>query len=212
MFVLQAGGGVLLGLVAGGLAYRALRSIDDYQVEVMISLAVVTGGYALAQALGVSGPVAMVVAGLIFGNHAVDNAMSGQTQDYLLKFWSVVEELLNAILFLLIGLEVVAVPASWPLLAVSLIAIPLVLAVRWVSVRVPLAMIGSFAEFGALSTVALVWGGLRGGISVALALGLPHGPHRAIALAATYAVVLFAVVVQGGSFERVLRWRGARLN
>ena len=177
----------------------------------MISLAVVTGGYALAQALGVSGPVAMVVAGLIFGNHAVENAMSDRTQDYLLKFWSVVEELLNAILFLLIGLEVVAVPASWPLLAVSLVAIPLVLAARWVSVRAPLALIGRFAEFGPLSTVALVWGGLRGGISVALALGLPHGPHRAIALAATFAVVLFAVLVQGGTFERALRWRGARL-
>lgn len=212
MFAIQAGGGILLGLAIGGLAYRAISSIDDYQVEVMISLAVVTGGYVLAGTLGVSGPVAMVVAGLIFGNHAVDNAMSDRTQDYLLKFWSVVEELLNAILFLLIGLEVVAVPASWPLLAVSLVAIPLVLAARWASVRAPLALIGRFAEFGPLSTVALVWGGLRGGISVALALGLPHGPHRAIALAATYAVVLFAVIVQGGSFERVLRASAARVS
>lgn len=207
LFAAQAGGGLLLGFIAGWLAYGAMRAIDDYQVEVMISLAIVTGGYALARALGVSGPVAMVVAGLIVGNKAVEHAMSDLTREHLLTFWSVVEELLNALLFLLIGLEVVTVPANWSLVAISLAAVPLVLLVRWASVRLPLALLGRFSNFGPLTTVVLVWGGLRGGISVALALGLPHGAQRGTVLAATYAVVLFAVVVQGGTFERMLRWR-----
>lgn len=182
-----------------------MQAIDDYQVEVLISLAVVAGGYVLARHPGVSGPVAMVVAGLIVGNHAVENAMSDRTRDYLLKFWSGIEALLNAVLFLLIGLEVVALFGGAATVAASLAAIPLVLAARWLSVRVPLAAIGRFGQFGPLTTLTLVWGGVRGGISVALALGLPVGEPRSVVLSATHAVVLFAVLVQGSSFERVLR-------
>lgn len=204
-FVISAGGGMLLGLIAGWLAYHAMQAIDDYQVEVLISLAVVAGGYVLARHLGVSGPVAIIVAGLIVGNHAVENAMSDRTRDYLLKFWSVIEALLNAVLCLLIGLEVVALFGGAGTVAASLAAIPLVLAARWLSVRVPLAAIGRFGQFGPLTTLTLVWGGVRGGISVALALGLPVGEPRSVVLSATYAVVLFAVLVQGSSFERVLR-------
>lgn len=206
LFVMQAGGGLLLGFVIGWIAYHGMRTIDDYQVEVMISLAVVTGGYMLARKLDLSGPVAMVAAGLIVGNHAVAEAMSDRTRDYLLKFWSVVEELLNALLFLLIGLEIVAVPIGPALLAVSVATVALVIGARWLSVRMSLAAIGRYARFGRLTGPALVWGGLRGGISVALALGLPAVPERRVILAVTYAVVLFAIVVQGGSFERVLRF------
>ena len=207
LFLMEAGGGIALGLVTGWLAYRAMHSIDDYQVEVMISLAVVMGGYAVARWLHVSGPVAMAVAGLIIGNHGVAHAMSDVTRDYLLKFWALIDDILNAVLFLLIGLEVVTIPSDMRLILLGAAAIPLVLLARGVSVLLPLAALRPFLSLGSLAPVTLIWGGLRGGISVALALGLPDGPARAFALAATYLVVLFSVIVQGGTIERVLRSR-----
>lgn len=210
LFAVEAGGGILLGLVAGWVAYRAMRSIDEYNIEVMISLAVVMGGYALASALHVSGPVAMAVAGLIIGNHGVAHAMSDTTRDYLLKFWGLIDDVLNAVLFLLIGLEVVTIPADGRLILLGLAAIPLVLAARSVAVVCPLVAIRPFLSLGRLAPVTLIWGGLRGGISVALALGLPEGPARSFALAATYIVVLFSVIVQGGTVERVIRWRSGK--
>lgn len=205
LFLIEAGGGILLGLAAGWLGYRAMHSIDDYQTEVMISLAIVMGGYALAHWLHVSGPVAMAVAGLLIGNHGVAHAMSDTTRDYLLKFWSLIDEILNAVLFLLIGLEVVALTADPRILLLGLLAIPLVVAARAVSVMIPLTLLRPVLDLGRLAPVTLIWGGLRGGISVALALGLPEGPMRSSALAATYMVVLFSVLVQGGTIERVLR-------
>ncbi len=207
LFAVEAGGGILLGLVTGWLAFRAMQSIDDYNIEVMLSLAVVMGGYALASRLHVSGPVAMAVAGLLIGNKAVAEAMSDATRDYLLKFWSLIDEILNAVLFLLIGLEVVTVPADLRLALIGFAAIPLVLLARTVSVMVPLALLRPVLDLGRLAPVTLIWGGLRGGISVALALGLPEGPARNAALAATYTVVLFSVIVQGSSVERVIAWR-----
>jgi len=210
MFVMEAGGGVLLGLILGWLAYRAMRTIDDYNVEVMLSLAVVMGGYALARWVHVSGPVAMATAGLLLGNHAVAHAMSDRTQDYLLKFWSVIDDLLNAVLFLLIGLEVVTIPADPRLIAVGLAAIPLALAARAISVLLPLTALRPFLTLGPLAPITLIWGGLRGGISVALALGLPLSSERSATLAATYAIVLFAVIVQGGSIARLLSFQSRR--
>ena len=205
LFLAEAGGGVLLGLAVGWLGYRAMRTIDDYEVEVMISLAVVMGGYTVARWLGISGPVAMAVAGLLIGNHAVAHAMSDRTRDYLLKFWAVIDDVLNAVLFLLIGLEVVTVPADGRLLLLGAGAVPLVLLARGASVALPIRAMRPLRVLGPLAPATLIWGGLRGGISVALALGLPEGPARPIALAATYAVVLFSVVVQGGTIGRVLR-------
>ena len=210
LFGIEAGGGILLGLVTGWIAFRAMRSIDDYQVEVMISLAVVMGGYAVASWLHVSGPVAMAVAGLIIGNHGVAHAMSDTTRDYLLKFWALIDNILNAVLFLLIGLEVITIPSDARLIVLGVAAIPLVLFARGIAVLLPLAALRPFLSLGNLAPVTLIWGGLRGGISVALALGLPEGPARAFALAATYIVVLFSVIVQGGTIERLLRWRSAR--
>ncbi len=207
LFLLEAGGGILLGLATGWVAFRAMRSIDEYQVEVMISLAVVMGGYALARWLHVSGPVAMAAAGLLIGNHGVAYAMSDTTQDYLLKFWSLIDNILNAVLFLLIGLELVTIPTDLRLLALGAAAIPLVLAARAASVLAPLMAMRPFLSLGRLALTTLIWGGLRGGISVALALGLPDGPSRPTALAATYMIVLFAVIVQGGTIERVIAWR-----
>lgn len=210
LFLLEAVGGGLLGLVIGWIAFRAMRSIDEYQTEVMISLAVVMGGYTLARWLHVSGPVAMAVAGLLIGNAGVAQAMSDTTRDYLLKFWSLIDDILNAVLFLLIGLEVVMISADPRLLPLGAASILLVIAARAIAVLVPLAALRPLLSLGRLAPVTLIWGGLRGGISVALALGLPEGPARSVVLAATYMIVLFSVIVQGGSIERVLRFAQRR--
>ena len=204
-FFVEAGGGVLLGLAVGWIGFRAMRSIDEYNVEVMISLAVVMGGYSLAGWLHVSGPVAMAVAGLLIGNAGVALAMSETTRDYLLKFWALIDELLNAILFLLIGLEVIAISPDPRIILAGLAAIPLVLLARALSVGAPLVAMRPIAPLGGLALPTLVWGGLRGGISVALALSLPEGPGRTVILAVTYMVVLFSVIVQGGSVGRLIR-------
>lgn len=205
LFAEEAGGGVLLGLAIGWIAFHAMRSIDDYKVEVLISLATVMGGYAIASPLHVSGPVAMAVAGLIIGNAGVAHAMSDTTRDYLHKFWDLVDDILNTVLFLLIGLEVVTVPRDGSLILLGAGAIALSLLARSVSVLLPLSGFGKARAAGAVVPVTLIWGGLRGGISVALALGLPPGNERNLILAATYAVVLFTVVVQGGTIAKVLQ-------
>lgn len=203
-FLQEAGGGALLGLIIGWIAFRAMRSIDEYNIEVMISLAVVMGGYSLGMAMNISGPVAMAVAGLVIGNAGVAHAMSDVTQDYLLKFWALIDEILNAVLFLLIGLEVIAIAPHLSLLALGVISIVLVMVARVISVGVPLVAMRRMIDMGPLALPTLVWGGLRGGISVALALSLPDSPIRSAILAATYIVVLFAVIVQGGSIGALI--------
>ena len=204
LFVHEAVGGALLGLTTGYVAYRAMCSIDAYQTEVLISLALVMGGYAVSGWIGVSGPVAMAVAGVLIGNIGVANAMSSRTQDYLLKFWSLVDEVLNAILFLLIGLEVVTIHLALEPVLLGLIAVPMLLAARAVSVLLPLTALRPLLRLGPLAPPILIWGGLRGGISIALALGLPFSPERNVLLTATYMVVLFAVVVQGATIARLV--------
>lgn len=204
-FLREAGGGVLLGLGLGWVAFRAMRSIDEYNVEVMISLAVVMGGYSLAHAIHVSGPVAMAVAGLLIGNAGVAHAMSDVTRDYLLKFWALIDEILNAVLFLLIGLEVIAIARDPRLILLGVLAVPLVIIARTVSVALPLAALRPLLSLGPLALPTLVWGGLRGGISVALALSLPDTPVRTVILASTYVIVMFAVIVQGGSVGWLIR-------
>jgi monovalent cation:H+ antiporter, CPA1 family len=204
-FLLEAGGGALLGLVVGWLGFKAMASIDEYNVELMISLAVVMGGYSFAQFLHVSGPVAMAVAGLLIGNAGVQLAMSDTTRDYLLRFWALIDELLNAVLFLLIGLEVIAIIPDPRALLAGVISIPLVLAARIGAVAAPLTALRPALSMGALALPTLVWGGLRGGISIALALSLPEGPVRNSILAVTYVVVLFSVVIQGGTVGSLIR-------
>ncbi|WP_411290157.1 cation:proton antiporter [Sphingorhabdus sp.] len=206
LFFVEAVGGVLLGLACGWVAFRAMRSIDEYNVEVMISLAVVMGGYALALQLHISGPVAMAVAGLLIGNAGVAEAMSDTTRDYLIKFWALIDEILNAVLFLLIGLVVITIPFDVRLILVGLAAIPLVLAARAIAVMLPLTAMRPFLNLGPMAPPILIWGGLRGGISVALALGLPDGLSRSVELTATYIVVLFAVIAQGGTIARLIDW------
>ena len=205
LFALEAGGGVLFGAAIGAIAFYAMRGIADYVAEVLITLAVVMGGYALAQALHVSGPVAMAVAGLIMGNQGVRYAMSESAKDYVVKFWQVIDEILNSVLFLLVGLEAIAVWHENRIMLVALTTIPIVLAARFLSVGLPLLVLTRVHTLGRGSLPILVWGGLRGGISIALALSIPAGPYQELILAATYAVVVFSVLVQGSTIGRLAR-------
>ncbi len=208
LFLQEAVGGALLGLGAGWVAYRMLREVDDYPVEVLVTLALVSGGYALAGALHLSGPIAVVVAGLLIGNHGRLMAMSERTRGHLDSFWELTDEALNAVLFLLIGLELLVIHFSLDLLLVGLAMIPAVLGARFVSVWVPVTALRFVREFSPRVVSILTWGGLRGGISVALALSLPPGAEREAVLAVTYVVVVFSIVVQGLTIGRLVRRAG----
>ncbi len=205
LLVTEAVGGGLLGLVAGYVAFRAMKAIDEHNLEVLITLALVMGTYALAQQLHLSGPIAMVVAGLFIGNHGTRLAMSETTRDHVEKFWSLIDEILNSVLFLAIGFEVFALTLTPAMLWIAMVAIPLVLAARFISVSVPILTLRLWHDFTPGAIPVLTWGGLRGGISVALALSLPLSPVRDQILAATYGVVVFSIVVQGLTIERVVR-------
>lgn len=201
----EAGGGILLGLALGYIGFRMLKSIDQYQVEVLLTLAAVMGGYALARRLHVSGPLAMVVCGLLIGNNGRALAMSDETRRYVDMFWELVDEILNAVLFVLIGLEVLLVTFSMPLLAAGLCGIVLTLLGRFVTVGLPMRLAPRFFNLPTNAWRVLTWGGLRGGISVALALSIPIGPEREVILTLTYCVVIFSILIQGLTVERVIR-------
>ncbi|WP_269219094.1 cation:proton antiporter [Brevundimonas vesicularis] len=206
LFLIEGLGGAALGGIIGWIAYRTMKAIDDYSVEVMVTLATVMGGYALASALHISGPVAMAVAGLIIGNQGFSFAMSDQTKDYVVKFWALIDEVLNAVLFLLIGLEAVVLAQRFGLLGLGILTVPLVLFARGLSVGVPLLFWRRLLPFG-LAFPVMTWGGLRGGISIALALSLPNGTPKDVLVAATYVVVLFSVLAQGGTIGHLVkRW------
>lgn len=209
LFAIEAGGGMLVGLLFGFLGYQAMRSMDEYALEVTITLAVVMGGYALCTALHISGPLAMAVAGLLIGNHGVTYAMSDITRDYVIKFWEVIDELLNSVLFLLIGLEMIALVPGIPHALLGLAAIPVTLAARAAALKLLGGLLPASRKHGPGALGVLWWGGLRGGISIALALSLPAGPTRDLLLAATFAAVLFSVLVQRATLGRVIA-RGTR--
>ena len=199
LFLREALGGAAFGLAAGYLVYRLLKSVDDYQVEVLLSLALVAGGYALADALHLSGPIAMVVAGLLIGNHGRLFAMSETTCQHLDVFWELIDEVLNAVLFVLLGLEVLAVTFTGRYLVAGLLAVPAVLLARFLSA----GLLRRLAPVERGAVRVLTWGGLRGALSVAMALSLPRGvageavPERDLILVVTYVVVVFSVLVQG---------------
>lgn len=205
LFAIEALGGAVLGLVAGWIGYKAMKAIDEHNLEVLISLAVVMGGYALALRLHVAGPIAMAVAGLLIGNYGTRYAMSDRTREHLTSFWSLVDEILNSVLFLLIGMEIAAIVFDVGYLLAGVMAIPLVLFARFLAVGTPFALLRAFTPFTKGSLPVLVWGGLRGGISIALALSLPDEPIKDMILTVTYVVVIFSVVVQGATVGMAAR-------
>ncbi|MEN3794198.1 sodium:proton antiporter [Fulvimarina sp. MAC3] len=204
-FATEALGGAAFGAVTGYVAYRMMLAIDDYPVEVMISIGLVMGTYAAAHALGMSGPIAVVVAGLLIGERGVTYAMSDTTQRYLHGFWTLIDDILNAVLFMLIGLEFLVIDFDWTHVLIALAAIPLLLFSRLVSVYLPFQIVRLREQFSRGIVAVLTWGGIRGGISVALALSLPDGPQRDIIVTATYAIVVFAVLVQGMTLSALVR-------
>ena len=210
VFLKEALGGLALGLFSGGLAYLMMRNVDNYQVEVLITLAVASGTYAVAEHWHVSAPITVVIAGLLIGNLAREEVWSAQTMRYVDGFWELVDEVLNAVLFVLIGLEVMVLTMTGPIFIAGLLAIPLVLAARAVSTGLPLAALARFRTYSPGVVAILTWGGLRGGISVAMALALPHGEVRDVLVSVTYIVVVFSILVQGLTLAPFIRATGRR--
>jgi CPA1 family monovalent cation:H+ antiporter len=208
LLVREGAGGVLLGVCIGAVAFRLLRTINSYQEEAMITLAAVLGGYALARHLGVSGPLAMVAAGLIVGNQGRALAMSDRTRASLDTFWELLDAILNAVLFALIGLEALVLKFAGHRFEIGAIAVIVTLLARLLVVGLPIRVLEQRKSAAALPEGAwqvLTWGGLRGGISIALALSLPAGHARDVTVTLTYSVVLFSVLVQGLTIGRVVR-------
>jgi monovalent cation:H+ antiporter, CPA1 family len=197
LILVEIGGGIFLGLALGYLGYRLLKSIDHYQTEVLITLAIVMGGYSFATILHMSGPLAVVVAGLMIGNKATDKTMSATTYDYINKFWEIVDEILNAVLFVFIGLELLIIPFHFNYIVIGLISAIAIVGIRFGALALPSYALGFNKTFLPNSLKIMTWGGLRGGISVALALTLHGAMQKELIVAVTYVVVLFSIVVQG---------------
>lgn len=197
LFLEEAVGGLVLGFVLGAAAFWLLKLTNNYQVEILITLALVSGGYALAQAIHTSGPLVVVVAGLMVGNHGRRLAMSRHTREHLDMFWLLVDEILNALLFVLIGLEVLIMAFSGQLLLAGLLAVLITLLVRFTTIGAAVSILRRYHSFTPHATKIMTWSGLRGGISVALALTIAHGPGRNAILVMTYVVVVFSILVQG---------------
>lgn len=202
MFIKETGGGIAFGLLLGYIGFWTLRSIDNYVVEVLITLAIVMGGYRLAAQLHISGPLAMVMAGIVTGNKSRTEGMSDVTRDYLDKFWEMIDEIFNAILFLLIGFEMLIIPFTGMFFWLGCITIIIVLFARLISVAVPIFVLKYAKAFEKNAIPILTWGGLRGGISVALALSLPKNMFSEFFISITYIVVLFSIIVQGLTIGR----------
>lgn len=209
LFLREAVGGMLLGLIVGFIGFSMMRSIDNYKVEVLITLAIVMGGYTLASWLHVSGPLAMVVAGILVGNHGKKFAMSDKTREYVSKFWELIDDILNAILFVLIGLELLIINDIKDYVWIGLTMILLILMIRYISVLIPSLMIKFREKFHHKTVLVLTWGGLRGGISIALALSLTPDLHKELWVSLTYFVVAFSILLQGltiGKFAKYLKY------
>lgn len=203
LFLAEVVGAAVLGIVAGYIGYRAIRAIKHATIEILITLALVTVTYSVADHLQLSGPIAVVVAGLFIGNHGLKFGMTKAKRDDLLKFWTVTDGILNSILFLLIGLEVLIIRFSVDYVVAGCFAIPIVLLARWISVSLPIFLLPKRRTYTSAAVPALTWGGLRGGISVALALSLPASETKALILAITYSVVVFSIIVQGLTVKHV---------
>jgi len=206
LFLVEVAGGIGLGLILGWVTYRFLKSIDNYEIEVIITIALVMGGTVIAQRLHLSAPLAMVTAGLIVGNDTVREAtMSGETEQYVDKFWELVDVLLNTILFVLIGMEILILTFDKKYILAGALSIPLLLMARYLSLMIPIKIFAKKLDFVPNTNLIMTWGGLRGGISIALALSLTQEMHRDLFLVITYIVVVFSIIVQGLTVGRVIK-------
>jgi len=206
LFVVEVCGGLLLGLILGWLTYYFLKKIDDYNIEVIITLATVMTGTIIATHLHVSAPLAMVVAGLMIGgNKTRKHAMSKLTEDYVDKFWELIDILLNTILFVLIGMEMLVLEFNTIYIYAGLLAIPICLACRYTSLIIPVKLFQKRLNFVPNTTLIMTWGGLRGAISIALALGLTESMQRDLFLVVTYIIVIFSILVQGLTVEKLIK-------
>ena len=199
----EAGGGLLLGVLLGYSASRALRVVDDYIISVLITLSVVMGGYLIAREMHISAPLAMVAAGLFMGNFSESFKMKSETQDYLIKFWELIDEIMNAVLFLFIGFELLLIKDLNEYIVAGGICILIVLLARWVAIFVPTKFMAFKYRFSPQTVKVLVWGGIRGGVSIALALSIPVNEYSQIIISITYCVVVFSIIVQGLTIAKV---------
>ena len=206
IFMREAVGGAILGLIAGYLAFILLKKIDDYIIEIITTLALVTGAYSLSSQLHISGPIAMVVSGIFIGNTGLQLAMSESTREHVTSFWHLIDEILNAVLFVLIGFEIIMLSNVKEVILISLFSILVSLCGRWLAVFIPTKCLNIFDKKDKGTVTILTWAGLRGGISVALALALPGNIDKPIILTATYAVVLFTIIIQGLSIEYLIKY------
>lgn len=199
----EAGGGILLGVLLGWITSRLMREVDDYIISVLVTLSVVMGGYLVARQMHISGPLTMVAAGLFMGNFNVSFKMKSITQDYLIKFWELIDEILNAVLFLFIGFELLMIKDLKHFMVPGLLAIAVVLIARFISIWVPTKFMSLRTRFSPQTVKVLVWGGIRGGVSIALAMSIPKSEYSEIILSITYCVVVFSIIVQGLTIAKV---------
>ena len=205
LFVKEAFGGALLGMIAGYITFLLLKSMDDYILEVIATLALVTGAYSIALNLHISGPIAMVVAGVFIGNTGRQFAMSEKTRAHVTDFWHIIDEILNAALFVLIGFEVIVLSSDLSILGISVICVFVAVVARLLAVSIPLNLLNPIIAKEKGEILILTWAGLRGGISIALALSLPDMEIKPIIVTATYAVVVFSILIQGLTIERLIK-------
>ena len=205
LFVKEAFGGALLGMIAGYITFLLLKSMDDYILEVIATLALVTGAYSIALNLHISGPIAMVVAGVFIGNTGRQFAMSEKTRAHVTDFWHLIDEILNAALFVLIGFEVIVLSSDLSILGISIICVLVAVAARLLAVSIPLNLLNPIIAKEKGEILILTWAGLRGGISIALALSLPDMEIKPIIVTATYAVVVFSILIQGLTIESLIK-------
>jgi len=206
LFLVEVVGGITLGLALGWITYRLLKSIDDYDIEVIITVAAVMGGTVLAQKMHVSAPLAMVTAGLMVGNDTVrESAMSKITEQYVDKFWELVDVLLNTILFVMIGMEILVLTFDGKFILAGVLAIPMLLFARYLSLMLPIKFFAKKLDFVPNTNLIMTWGGLRGGISIALALSLTQEMHRDLFLVITYIIVVFSIIGQGLTVGKLIK-------